>query len=87
MLNAIIYYLFLWWFTKLENKKLLIARAVSASIFFILFLSVAITVFPNMFAEKNGFIPALLGAIICIITTILFGLRAIFDIKKILTIK
>lgn len=86
MLNTIFFYLFLWWFAKLENKKLLIARSVLASILFILFLSVAITVFPNMFAETEGFIPALLGMIICIITTILFGLRAIFDIKKILTI-
>ena len=82
MLKVIIFYLFLWWFAKLENKKPLIVRAIVASSLAIFFLAGAVT----MFTETH--IPLSVGfGIYFLCITILFGLRAVFDIKKILKIR
>lgn len=82
MIKVLVFYLVLWWFTKLENKKLLIVRAVLASSLALFFLIGAIT----MFTETHIPLSAVFGIVfLCI--TILFALRAIFDIKKILIIR
>lgn len=77
MIKVLVFYLVLWWFTKLENKKLLIVRAVLSSSIAVFFLIGAIT----MFMETHIPLSAVFGIIfLCI--EILFGLRAVFDIKK-----
>lgn len=82
MLKVLVFYLFLWWFTKLTNKKLITVRAILASSLSVFFLIGAIT----MFTETHIPLSAVFG--ICfLIITILFGLRAIFDIKNILKIR
>ncbi|MDE7075925.1 MAG: hypothetical protein K2O62_01240, partial [Clostridia bacterium] len=83
MLKVLAFYLILWWFTKLENKKWLIVRAVIASVLAILFLISAIFVFTEPHMAKDGF--AFMG-IFGLVPAILFGLRAICDIRKLCTI-
>ena len=83
MLKVLIFYLFIWWFTKLENKKLLIFRAVFAGVLIILCLMSAITLFTEPHIVKDGF--AFMG-IFVLVPAILLGLRVFFDIKKILII-
>lgn len=82
MLKVLIFYLVLWWFAKLTNKKLIIVRAILASSLSVFFLIGAITMFiathiPFSVVFGFGFL----------IATMLFGLRAIIDIKNILIIK
>lgn len=81
MLKVLVFYLILWWFTKLENKKALIARAILASLLSIFFLIGAITMFTEPIIVKDGF--AFMG-IFGLIPAILFGLRALLDIRKII---
>lgn len=81
MLKVLAFYLFYWWFVKLENRKVIIVRAVLASIFAILFLMGAITVFTEPHIVADGF--AFIG-IFSLIPALLFGIRAFFDIKNLI---
>lgn len=82
MIKVLVFYLVLWWFTKLENKKLIIVRAILASVLAVFFLMGAITIFTEPHIKKDGF--AFMG-IFGLIPSILFIIRAIFDIKKLLS--
>lgn len=44
MIKVIVFYLVRWRFTKLENKKLIIVRAILASVLAVFFLMGAITI-------------------------------------------
>ncbi|MDE7163336.1 MAG: hypothetical protein K2O44_04580 [Clostridia bacterium] len=81
MIKVLVFYLVFWWFTKLENKKLIIVRAILASVLAVFFLMGAITIFTEPHFIKDGF--AFMG-IFALIPSILFAIRAIFDIKKLL---
>ena len=80
MLQVIFFYIFVWWFKKLENRKALIARSILASIFGLIYLVTAIVLFTNEDSEEKGLY--VIG-IIMLIPTILFIIRAISDIAKI----
>lgn len=82
MIKVLVFYLVLWWFTKLENKKLIIVRATLASVLAVFFLMGAITIFTEPHFIKDGF--AFMG-IFALIPSLLFAIRAIFDIKKLLS--
>lgn len=81
MIKVLVFYLVLWWFTKLENKKILIVRAALASGLAILFFISAIVVFTEPHIVAGGF--AVMG-IFGVIPVLLFGIRAFFDIKKVI---
>ena len=82
MIKVLVFYLVLWWFAKLENKKLIIFRAILASIFAVFFLICAIAMFAEPHMIKDGF--AVFG-IFVLIPSVLFAIRAVFDIKKLLS--
>lgn len=82
MIKAAVFYLVIWWFAKLTNKKLIIVRAILASSLSAFFLIGAITMFiATHISFSVGF------GIGFLIATTLFGLRAIIDIKNMLIIK
>lgn len=81
MLKVLAFYLFYWWFVKLENRKVIIVRAALASILAILFLMGAITVFTEPHIVADGF--AFVG-IFSLIPALLFVVRAFFDIKNLI---
>ena len=82
-MQVIIFYLFCWWFKKLENKKEIVVRIVLSIIVAILFLLSTIAVFTEPHIVADGFAPM---GIISLIPTIAFGLRICFDIKKLIEI-
>lgn len=84
MLKVLAFYLFIWWFVKFEDKKIIIIRAVLASALAITYFIGAICFFTEPRFIKDGV--SFVG-VFCLIPAILFGLRAIFDIKKLLSIK
>lgn len=55
MIKVLVFNWVLWWFTKLENKKLIIVRAILASIFAVFLLICAIFVFTEPHMIKDGF--------------------------------
>lgn len=80
MLKVVGFYIFMWWFTKLENKTALIARSVLASILAAIFIISGISfLFDENVIEKNKTIIVIMS----LIFTILFSIRLIFDIIKI----
>ncbi len=82
MLKVLAFYLFYWWFVKLENKKVLIFRAILAGISAIFLLVGSIVMFTEPHMVKDGI--AYLGIFI-LIPALFFGLRVILDVRKILT--
>lgn len=79
MLQTIALYLFLGWFIKLDNKIYLIIRISLAAVFGMLWLIsffVCLTLDDEVRAES----------IMCICLTLLFALRIIFDVKKLLKV-
>ena len=82
-MQVLIFYLFRWWFKKLENKKEIIVRIVLSSFVAILFLMSAIAIFTEPHIVADGFAPM---GIFSLIPSIIFGIRLIFDIKKLLEI-
>ncbi len=86
MLQVLAFYIFIWWFKKIENRKALIARAILASIFALIYWINAIVIFIDVDDEdiaKNGFtISSIILLIIAIIIAILFTIRVILDVTK-----
>ena len=81
MLQAIFFYLFIWWFVKLESKKSLTVRAVLAGIFAACCFAIAIgAIF--LLAETADIVATIL-LILYIILFILFLIRSLCDISKI----
>lgn len=75
MLQTLVFYILVWWFQKIENRKALIARSILASLFAIIYWICAICM---LVADDT---PIIIGIII-FIPAILFTIRAILDIKK-----
>ncbi len=88
MLKVIFLYIFIWWFKKSDNKKELIVRsALAAAIgaFWMIFGIVMFTETSSILEKDSwGFIIAVL---IYIVLVILFFIRSILDISKILKLK
>lgn len=79
MLQTIALYLFLGWFIKLDNKICLIIRISLAAVFGILFLI-------GFFVVLTPDDEVIAVSIMCICLTLLFALRIIFDVKKLLKV-
>ena len=75
MLQALVFYIFVWWFKTIENRKALIVRSILASIFAIIYWICALC----MLVVDD--IPIAVS-IIMFIPAILFTIRAVTDIKK-----
>ncbi len=79
MLQTLVFYIFVWWFKKLENRKALLVRAILASIFALIYWIGAIWMFVDEDIAKDGCTAI---GIIFLIPAILFTIRVIFDVKK-----
>lgn len=79
MLQVLFFYIFIWWFKKLENKKTIIIRAVLAGILGVYFWIGSFVLISLIMIEK-----VLIVLVITDFTiAILFTIRLIKDIKQI----
>lgn len=72
MSQTLVFYILVWWFQKIENRKTLIARSILASLFAIIYWICAICL---LVADDT---PIIIGIII-FIPAILFTIRAFLD--------
>ena len=79
MLKVLAFYIFIWWFVKLENKKYIIIRIVTASIFAILFYMSGIVLSTDENIVRDGF--TFVG-IFSLIVAIMFTVRIVLDSVK-----
>ncbi len=79
MLKVVGFYIFMWWFTKLENKTALIARSILAGILAALNIIGGISFLVEEYVLEEDRI----YAILFLIPAILFLIRLILDIIKI----
>ena len=92
MLRALLFYLFIWWFKKSDNKKELIARSILAiGIGAFCFIAGIIAIVEGIaFSEEVSWVLTcafIFLGILYVIIAILFIIRAISDINKILKMK
>ncbi len=81
MLQVLFFYMFTWWFAKLENKKVLIAHAVAAGIFAIFYLVITIVAIVVVISTEEMVV--LVALFVGFVMMILFSIRSLSDIGKI----
>lgn len=81
MLQALFFYIFVWWFVKLESKKSLIVRAVLAGIFAACCFAIGIGMI--FLLVENAETVSIILLILYLILFILFLIRSLCDIAKI----
>lgn len=79
MLKVLLFYMFAWWFKKLENKRALIMRIVLAGIFGIFCWITSFALISMIEVDPT----TIVIVIICFAVAILFTVRSICDITQI----